>query len=174
MNHALHDHALPRQPRVPTWRRIETKRRPRARITISDVMQTQPVAVHIECTLDRALGIMVEHGINGLPVVDAEGRIAGILTEKDALKLFHQPDATHIASVMSLDPIAVPIGTPLVDVLDHFMATESGRLLIHEDGKLIGVVTRSQLIPKILELLRGDARARRIGVDHAGGATLRH
>ena len=161
INHALHDRAHPTPARVTTWRRVELSGGAHTRMTLRGVMQPHPIAVRTGSHLDHALQLMIAHGINGLPVVDAEGRIAGIITERDALKIFYEPDATEVEAVMSREPAVVSIDAPLVDVLDQLMTADFGRVLVHENGRLVGAVTRARLIPKVLQSLREDVFARR-------------
>jgi CBS domain-containing protein len=54
--------------------------------TVGDVMVPDPVAVRPESALSAACETMIAQRINCLPVVDADGRIAGILTSTDLLK----------------------------------------------------------------------------------------
>jgi CBS domain-containing protein len=135
------------------WRKVAAAREFRPRLEICDTMQKGPIAIRPESPLNRAVALMIEHGISGLPVVDAEGRIVGALNESDLLKILYEPHATNVASVMTRDPAVVSVRAPLVDLVDQLMASDFRRVLVQEDGKLVGIVTRSQLLPAILERL---------------------
>lgn len=119
-------------------------------VTIRDVMQTQLSTVRPESLLGPAVTMMIELQVSSLPVVDADGRIVGALNQKDVLKVFYDLDATTVASVMTKDPIVMSIGAPLIDVVDQLMSTDFRRVLIHEDGRLVGVVVRTHLLPAVL------------------------
>jgi CBS domain-containing protein len=121
------------------WRKVAAAREFRPRLEICDTMQKGPIAIRPESPLNRAVALMIEHGISGLPVVDAEGRIVGALNESDLLKILYEPHAS--------------VRAPLVDLVDQLMASDFRRVLVQEDGKLVGIVTRSQLLPAILERL---------------------
>jgi len=54
---------------------------------------------------------------------------------------------------MTPDPQTLDVNAPLVDVFDILMANDFRRLLIHEKGKLVGVVSRADLMPALLEAL---------------------
>jgi CBS domain-containing protein len=122
----------------------------RPRLTIRDVMQSQLVTVRPESLLGPAVTVMIEQQVSSLPVVDAEGRIVGALNQKDLLKVFYELDATTVASVMTTDPIVVSIRAPLIDVVDQLMSTNFRRVLIHDGGRLVGVVVRTHLMPAVL------------------------
>ena len=52
-----------------------------------DIMTSHVVAVHADDTVDRAITLMVKHRISGLPVLDKEGRLVGVVSEFDLLEL---------------------------------------------------------------------------------------
>jgi CBS domain-containing protein len=122
----------------------------RPHLMIRDVMQTQLSTLRPESLLGPAVAMMIEQQVSSLPVVDAESRIVGALNQKDVLKVFYELDATTVASVMTTDPIVMPIDAPLVDVIDQLMSSEFRRVLIQEDGRLVGVIVRTHLMPVVL------------------------
>jgi CBS domain-containing protein len=122
----------------------------RPRLTIRDVMHTELSTVRPEGLLGPAVAMMIELDVSSLPVVDAAGQIVGALNQKDVLKVFYELDATTVGSVMTTDPIVMPINAPLVDVIDQLMSSEFRRVLIHEDGRLLGVIVRTHLMPVVL------------------------
>jgi CBS domain-containing protein len=129
-------------------------------LTIRDVMQTQLSTVRPEDLLGPAVAMMIEMQVSSLPVVDAEDRIVGALNQKDLLKVFYEPGAMTVASVMTTDPIVMSIGAPLVDVVDQLMSSDFRRVLIHEGGRLVGVIVRTHLMPAVLQAIE-EVAARR-------------
>jgi CBS domain-containing protein len=121
--------------------------------TIREIMQPEPIVVQPEGSVHHALELLIEHEISGLPVTDADGRIVGVLSEKDVLKLFYEPDAHTVGAVMTKDPIAISVDSPLVEVFDCLMANDFRRVLIHHEHKLVGLISRADLMPTILEAL---------------------
>ena len=126
--------------------------------TIREIMQSKPIKVRPDSSVQLALELLIDHGISGLPVVDADDKIVGVLSEKDLLKLFYENHTQTVESVMTRDPIAISIDAPLVDVLDCLMAYDFRRVLIHEHGKLVGLISRADLMPTILGALLERAR----------------
>ena len=121
--------------------------------TIRDVMQPDPIQIRRDDALRHALELLVENQISGLPVVDEAGRLVGVLSEKDLLKIFYEPDAHTVESLMSRDPVSISADSQLVDVVDSLMANDFRRIFIHEGEKLVGLISRSDLMPPILEAL---------------------
>jgi len=174
IHHAFHDRRHTEVPTETAWPREGGPRQFEPRLRICDTMQERPIAIRPESPLHRALELMIEHEISGLPVVDAEGRIVGALNESDLLKIFYEPEATDVASVMTHDPTVVSVRAPLVDLVDQLMSSDFRRVIVHEDGKLVGIVTRTQLMPAILERLEEVARTRIAAWTHAADAKVSH
>jgi CBS domain-containing protein len=116
-------------------------------LTIREVMQKEPSTVRPESLLGPAVSLMMELEVSSLPVVDVEGRIVGALNQRDVLKVFYEREATTVGSVMTLNPIVMSVGAPLVDVIDQLMSSDFRRVLVHEDGRLVGVIVRTHLLP---------------------------
>jgi len=55
------------------------------RTRVKDVMTTDVVAVHQDTTFHEVAELLIEHGVSGLPVLDDEGRVAGVVSEADLL-----------------------------------------------------------------------------------------
>ena len=121
--------------------------------TIRDVMQPDPIKIHREDALRRALELLVENQISGLPVVDDAGRLVGVLSEKDLLKIFYEPDAHSVESVMTPRLVPDEEQRQTANVVDSLMANDFRRIFIHEGEKLVGLISRSDLMPAILEAL---------------------
>ena len=119
--------------------------------SIRDVMHPGPISVRESDTLRHAVELLVENSVSGLPVVDDSHRIVGVLSEKDLLKLFYETDAQSIASVMTRDPVTFSVDAPLVDVVDSLMSNNFRRVFICDDRCLVGLVSRADLMPAILD-----------------------
>ena len=61
-----------------------------ARLGINEVMTSNPVTISGDATISEAAQLMLAHKISGLPVVEANGRVAGIITESDIFRLVVQ------------------------------------------------------------------------------------
>ena len=129
-------------------------------VAILDVMEGELATVRPESPLRPALALMIENRISSVPVVDADGRIVGALNEKDLMKVFYEPDTGCVAEVMTRDPLTASLDAPLVDVIDQLMSSDFRRVLIHEDHRLVGVITRSHVMPALLSALEEKAISR--------------
>lgn len=61
-----------------------------ARLVVSTVMHAKPVCIYANDTVGHAAELMLEHKIGGLPVIDANERVVGVLTESNLFQLLAQ------------------------------------------------------------------------------------
>jgi CBS domain-containing protein len=142
---------------------------------VSDVMTRKVIAVAPDETVEHAATLMLRHGISGLFVVDAKGTLAGVLTEGDLLRRDeigterHRPwwlrvlvspgrqaldfTRTHgrkVSDVMTPEVICVATDTPLENVVETMERQRIKRVAVTEDGHMVGVVARSDLLRALL------------------------
>lgn len=143
-----------------------------------DVMKQPVIATGPGTSLVQAVALMTRHKISGLPVVDGAGRLVGMLTEGDLLRrdetgtmgdkpgwftALFRPGAlaadyvhTHgrrVDEVMTCDVISVEEGTPLAHVVTMMRRHRVKRLPVLRGARLIGIVTRADLVARLGEAL---------------------
>lgn len=117
-------------------------------ITVGDFMTRDLVTVKEADDLALAESILRLGGIRHLPVV-REGRLAGLLTQRDLLRsaAHRGPRTTHAADVMVREVVAVRPATSLVQAAKIMLANKFGCLPItEEDGRLVGIITESDFV----------------------------
>lgn len=148
----------------------------------ADIMARGAFTVTADSTVEDAARLMLSHRVSGLPVVDAGGAIVGMLTEGDLLRraetgterrrprwleLLLGPgrmarDYVHthsgkVGDVMTRDVVAIVPGTRLEEVAELMERHRVKRLPVVEKGRIVGVVSRANLLAALLEVL-GEAR----------------
>ncbi len=122
---------------------------------ISRLMSTEVVTVNPDATILGAVKVLVKHNITGLPVVDKENRLVGIVSEKDLLrlvyslktKLYDSGDSPEIVEeVMTKDVVTFDIDDPLGDVIGCLMDSDFRRVPILSGDKLVGIISRKDLL----------------------------
>lgn len=137
---------------------------------VDEVMTRQVIAVHPETPLKEVARLLVEHRIGGVPVVDEDNKVLGVVSESDfAIKerggghipharfgwLFDEAgrDAARIVAARSAgEAMSAPVVTiegPLASVREAAITMVEhniNRLPVTEDGRLIGIVTRGDLV----------------------------
>jgi CBS domain-containing protein len=114
------------------------------------VITTRP-----EAPIYDAIRIMAGRNITGLPVVDADLNVVGVLSEKDVLKLLYdtldRADQT-VAGYMSSRVVTLDRNATLIDLCDCLMSGNFRRVPITEDGKLCAIASVSDVIQGILRI----------------------
>ena len=100
-----------------------------------------PVTIRCGSTVDEALAMMSEYHIGGIPVVHAEGKLKGIVTNRDLR--FERDHSRHIDEVMTSENLVTTTsGTNLEEAADILQKYKIEKLpVVDNDGKLIGLVT---------------------------------
>ncbi len=119
---------------------------------ISEYMDTSVPTLSPETQIMAAVDFLLHHKVTGAPVVDSSGRLVGIITETDLLKLLTEgaqgepaAEAT-VAEFMTTNVITVPPAVDIYYVAGMFIANKFRRLPVVEDGKIVGAITRYDLL----------------------------
>ena len=120
--------------------------------TARDIMKTPVITVKEDRPVTSALKLMASRRISGLPVVDDEGRVIGMVTGRLIMNnaVGGYAPRTRVAEVMSRQleiygPIYSP-NTPVEELVLHFASSRINRVLIVEDDTLIGIISRVDII----------------------------
>ena len=128
--------------------------------SVRDLMTADVIAFREDTPIEDVIQTLIDKRISGAPVVDANNGIVGVLSEADLLTLFWEKDATVARDIMTPSPRSFPVDGPLVDVVDCLMANSFRRVLIHDgQNKLVGLVSRADLMPSVLDSLLDRRKA---------------
>jgi len=128
-----------------------------------EIMSTGAATVRPDATIVEAARMMVEHRVSGLPVVDENGRLVGIVTEGDFLRAdnaerqsiinvliggmpAHELEIIRVEQIMTRNPITVDVETSLKTLVPLMQQHNVKRLPIVKEGKIVGIVSRANLI----------------------------
>lgn len=148
-------------------------------LSAKDIMTADPLTVSPETDIFEAAKVLIEKKINGMPVVDAAGKLVGILTQSD---LIHQQARIKLPSVFTLlggfiplpaskdledemekmaaltvgeamteKVVSVTPETSIQDVADMMLDEQMHTLPVVEGGKLVGIVGKEDLLRSILD-----------------------
>jgi acetoin utilization protein AcuB len=121
---------------------------------VKNRMSRPVVTVRQDADFQKALALMQEHRLRRLPVVDGEGRLVGIVVERDLLvaAMRYLQSRVEVGDVMTRDVITVGPDTDLVDVARTMLARKIGGLPVVDEGRLVGIVTESDIFKRFVEL----------------------
>ncbi len=126
-----------------------------SKLTAAQVMQSQVETLPSHLTLDDVLKAMSASSHRGFPVID-NGQLVGIVTQTDLAKLAQIPGYTPLSEFMTLRPITVQADASLSDVLYLLNRYQLSRLPVTEGHKLVGIITRTDIIRIEANQLQGD------------------
>lgn len=113
-------------------------------------MTPPPATVTGETTVKEALGIIEMHKLRHLPVLDDRGRLVGIVSEKDLLRA---DEDNRVEKVMTREVVTVTEYTALEEAARIMADHRISSLPVMRDGKLVGIITETDLFHIFLELL---------------------
>ncbi|MCE4609547.1 MAG: CBS domain-containing protein [Desulfurococcales archaeon] len=113
---------------------------------VEEVMTRNPASVKPDNTVMDAVLIMDKLGIGALPVVDENGRLVGIFTERDLLRRVvarrRDPEKTLIRDVMTPNPVTVKPDESVAEALRIMSSLKVRHLpVVNDAGVLVGIVS---------------------------------
>ena len=125
------------------------------------IMKRGVIDVTKDTDIYEAIRLMVQKNITGLPVVNENGTIAGIVTEKDVLSLLYniEDHAGKVEDFMTKSVISFDQEDSLIEIAESFINNHFRRVPITKDGKLAGIISRKDIIAYILKLRHQDKNA---------------
>lgn len=136
-----------------------------------EVMTTKVITVGENASVAEVAKLLAEHAISAVPVVDADNRVIGMVSEGDLLYRtetrteqrrswwlemmaptnqlageYIKSHSANVKDVMTRDVISVTDTTPLADIAILLEANRIKRVPVVRDGKLVGIVSRANLV----------------------------
>ena len=132
---------------------------------VRDRMTTEVITVGLADPIRKAWELVEENQLRRFPVVEGD-KLVGIITDRDIRnatassvvlteKKYHDflLDTVKVESVMTPDPATVTPDTPLDEAARMILELKVGGLPVIEQGKLVGIITETDLIKTLVELL---------------------
>jgi CBS domain-containing protein len=140
-------------------------------MTVRDVMTQSVVSVRRITPLREVAQLLIHNGISGVPVVDEDGTVLGVVSEGDLLVKEQGPNAIHhrtlarflgesaesraqlvkleavtAAEAMSSPAVTIAPGRPIHEAAAIMTSRRVNRLPVVDDGRLVGIVSRADLV----------------------------
>lgn len=144
-----------------------------------DVMTRDVISTDPDSTVLQAARLMLQHHISGLPVIDRNGNLVGVLSEGDFLRRRETRTEKHrsrwlefimgpgrmadeyshshgrkVSEVMTPEVFSVDVSTPIEDIVDLMERHRIKRVPVLCGGLVVGIVTRSNLMHAMVSLAR--------------------
>ena len=125
-------------------------------LRVADLMTIDPVAVSVDASIEDAEELLRHNRITGLPVVDADGMLVGVISQTDLLYLAlprvqalirHRDRGVRVGEVMSTPPVTIDSGASLRDAARLMNDERLHRLVaIDTHGRPIGVIAAMDFV----------------------------
>lgn len=124
--------------------------------TIADIMATRLVTFTPDMNIHEAIGILLDKRISGAPVLDSSGALVGMLSRKDCLKIvfssqYHDDWGGPVRDFMSMPVETLDAGLDLASAAQQFLDSHFRRFPVLRDGKLVGQVSRYDILKVLTE-----------------------
>src|SRR6266508_3583692 len=146
---------------------------------VKDLMPSPVISVEPDASIWLAVRIMLQRRISGLPVIDKDGRLVGMVTEGDFLRRaetgterrrprwleflvgpgrladeYTHSHARKVGEIMTTKPLTVTEETPLEEVVKVMEKRQIKRLPVVRGNEVVGIVSRANLVHALAGLAR--------------------
>ncbi|MCK5565703.1 MAG: CBS domain-containing protein [Planctomycetes bacterium] len=124
----------------------------RESVSAKQIMKKGLVTVSRNDSIYKAVALLAENRITGLPIVDKNDNLEGIVTEKDILKVVYDPEAKlgPVQEYMTSELVSFKRDDSLYSICKCLIDNTFRRVPILEEGKLVGIISRTDIIDAIL------------------------
>lgn len=115
----------------------------------SDVMNTPIVAASMKASAREVALYMLLGGFSGVPILDEDGKLAGIVTEVDLLHTIRggtSLENTTVDKIMSRNVVTVDVETPVEEIMEVLESERILRVPVMQAGSMVGIVSRPDLL----------------------------
>lgn len=128
-----------------------------AKITVGDYMTKRVVTLSKDSLVIDAIRKLLEHKITCAPVVDEQGHLLGVFSEKDSIKVFlksvyNQDMAGKVADYMTAGVISVDADASIVELAEKFDQSSVRSFPVFDEGKFVGIISRTDVLKALISL----------------------
>lgn len=121
------------------------------KILVKDYMAKHLITLLPDTEVLRAVHKMIEHDISGAPVIDKDGNLAGILTEKDCMQVvlnatYHSEYGGLVSEYMTTDVEVMNTDDNIVEAAERFLKQRYHRYPVMDNNRLVGQISRGDVI----------------------------
>jgi CBS domain-containing protein len=123
-------------------------------ISLKKIMTRDVVSVKRTTDIFDAIRMMSDGNITGLPVVDEDEKLVGIVTAKDVMKLLLNTQSVEgkVEDCMTTNVVSFNENDKLLDVINTLVENKFRKVPIESKGKLVGIISRRDIISYIFSL----------------------
>ena len=125
--------------------------------SIKEFMAKQLITFQSDTPIETAMESFLENKISGAPVLNNQGKLVGVLSEKDCMRTLFESSYYNnlggfVREYMSTDLKTINIHDTLSNVADEFIKSRFRRFPVMEGDKLVGQISRRDILRAIVKL----------------------
>ena len=125
--------------------------------TIADYMATELVCFAPDDDIVEAMRKLLAQSISGAPVVDPQGKLCGILSQRDCFEIiyrtaYHQDWGGQVQQYMSREVEHLSADCSVVEAVEKFLGSSFRRFPVLRDGELVGMICRHDILAALDEI----------------------
>lgn len=118
---------------------------------VKHYMTADVIVIKPDLEIRRAVHLLLNRDISGVPVVDDDGAVQGMLTERDCIEIalqasYHDEPGGTVGKYMTAPVISVTPETSLMDVAEMMVESPHRRFPVLEEGRLVGLISRRDVL----------------------------
>ncbi len=118
---------------------------------VKDYMTRKVMTLDPEMEILRAAHLLIKHNYSGAPVLDDHGRLVGILTERDCMRVatqafYHGTPGGLVKERMSPEPEFVSPEDSILELAEKFIKGRFHRYPVVDNGRLVGIISRQDVM----------------------------
>jgi acetoin utilization protein AcuB len=134
---------------------------------VRELMTREPVTLKEGARLRDAVELVMVRRVRHLPVLAEDGRLVGIVTDRDVKRSLPSPlsaiaaeeyemilDDTPVERIMTREPVTIDVGARVADAVDILISSKVGGLPVVSNGRLVGIFTERDALRGYLALLK--------------------
>lgn len=120
--------------------------------TVKEIMVKKVVTVNEKESLKAVCKILVSRKLSGIPVIDAKDNLVGFISERDIIQAVGSKDFQdkRVSDVMTCKVLSIDEHTPLEQISQLFTDKPFRYIPVTKNGKLVGIVSRKDVINRLL------------------------
>lgn len=128
-----------------------------AKITVADYMTKRVVTLTKDQHVMDAIKKLLDHKITCAPVVNENGHLIGLFSEKDSIKVFlesvyNQGMAGKVSDFMTTGVISVDADSSIVELAEKFDNSSVRSFPVFDDGEFVGIISRTDVLRALITL----------------------
>jgi CBS domain-containing protein len=128
-----------------------------AKFTIADYMTKNLMTVKQDADVLATIKQLLSHKVTCAPVLDRSGKLVGMFSEKDSMKVvldasYNQGMSGKVVDFMNQKIISVDASSSIVDLADKFQDSSVRSFPVFDDDKLVGIISRTDVLRALVSM----------------------